>query len=139
MAYPVLYNSGDNGHPFVNVVNSRQRVNWQAEVLAGPGTFTIGVLGSPNTFGGTTNQTWLIMNRSVLSFAIVFDQFSMALNVDLSVNGGATWLEAFTFPIGGEGILDPMVDFPLTGSAARFRLVTNVGGTTSGWLELRSF
>jgi hypothetical protein len=135
MAYPVLLTSGDNGLPFVNVVNSKQRVAWSGE--ANNSGDVIGV--AAPVFLGTTNRIWPIGNRSVLAFCIVKDSFSGALNVELSVDGGTTFLQAFTFPLSGEGIPDSYSDFPLCGSAARFTLIASVAFNSSGWLEIRSF
>jgi hypothetical protein len=135
MAYPVAQMSADNGFPFVNVVNTKQVVNWTGIVI--PASI---IIASANPiYVPLQNTIWLLACRSVLSFAIVCDNFSAELQVELSVDGGTTFLQAFTFPISGEGIIDPVSDFPLSGSAGRFTLLCANGTTSSGWLEVRAF
>jgi hypothetical protein len=135
MVYPAGTGSNDTGLPRVEVFNSKQTVAWSGVAVAA--NLQIGVKAPINV---VTAKTFLIASRSILSFCIVKDQFSGALGVELSPDGGFTFFESFTFPLSGEGILDSLSDFPLCASAARFTLMLgSVGYITSGWLELRSF
>lgn len=133
MVYNPL-NTNDTGQFRVEAFRNRRSVSWDALAIVPPQQIAV----KPVITDALTSKIWLIATNSVLSFCITSDGFSGALVVELSVNGGFGWFQAYTFPLSGEGIMDPYSDFPLAGHCARFTLFANAGFNSSGWLEVRS-
>jgi hypothetical protein len=135
MPYNALNINRDFGCPRVQVWKGIQFRSGTISVVAG----TPHIVQVQSALGLPTLETWLLGAYNVMGFWITSDQFSGALQVELS-HDGTTFVQTESFPISGENTPDSLSGFELVGFCARFTLFNN-GGTAimRTWLEVRSF
>lgn len=122
--------------PRAQVWPCTQTAVFYAPTLAAGGSQPIQVTQIPLA----VHYDWLLGAFNVLSFAVIKDQVSGAIRVDIDPGGG-TFYQAFVFPLTGENVVDTLTGFEIGGLAARFTFVNGLVGITNatGWIQLRSW